>query len=163
MHGSDRMPHSGWRMWFRSYARLRLEDMTPVVYPDFGRISQFRSSSQLWTYLLTPVTHHDSGQWVRRLSYHISCERLCMAGLNDCIILQPGHLVENRLWGMHDSISVQNLISHSFACESSQVVCCATKDLLACHNMRKIWVSGGTKCPTTLENQGLRMSGQTST
>jgi hypothetical protein len=33
---------------------------------------------------------------------HLRCERLRMAGLDDCSILQPRHLVENRLGGMHD-------------------------------------------------------------
>jgi hypothetical protein len=54
-----------------------------------------------------------------------------MAGLDDCNILQPEHLVENRLGGLHDSISVQNLISHSFACMSSQAMCHVTKEHLA--------------------------------
>jgi hypothetical protein len=29
-----------------------------------------------------------------------------MAGLDDCSILQPRHLVESRLGGTHDSINV---------------------------------------------------------
>jgi hypothetical protein len=33
-HDSDRMPNSDRRMPLLSYARLRLEDMTLVVYPD---------------------------------------------------------------------------------------------------------------------------------
>jgi hypothetical protein len=33
---------------------------------------------------------------------YLSCERLRMAGLDDCNILQPGHLVESRLGGAHD-------------------------------------------------------------
>jgi hypothetical protein len=49
----------------------------------------------------------------------LSCERLRMTGLDDCSIIQPGHLVENRLGGMHDLISIQNLRSHSFTCTSS--------------------------------------------
>jgi hypothetical protein len=40
--------------------------------------------------------------------YH-SYERLHVAGLDNYIILQPGHLVESILRGTHDSISVQNL------------------------------------------------------
>jgi hypothetical protein len=87
-------------MQLRSYVRLRLEDMTPLVYPDFGRTSRFQ------LYLLTPVAHHGSSC---RMSYHLICEKLGMVGLNDCIILQPGHLVGSRLGGTHDSISVQNL------------------------------------------------------
>jgi hypothetical protein len=43
----------------------------------------------------------------------LSYERLHMAGLADCSMLQPGHLVRNKLGGMHDSISVQNLKSHA--------------------------------------------------
>jgi hypothetical protein len=50
---------------------------------------------------------------------YLSCERLRMAGLDDCSILQPRHLVRNRLGGMHDSISVQNLRSLGFTCTSS--------------------------------------------
>jgi hypothetical protein len=79
--------------WLRSYtrfelhARLRLEDMTSVIYPDSGRPSRLRSTSQLRTYLLTPVAHHSFSQWARRLSYHLSCEKLHMAGLDDCSIL----------------------------------------------------------------------------
>jgi hypothetical protein len=30
----------------------------------------------------------------------LSCERLRMAGIDDCSILQPGHLVQNRLGGI---------------------------------------------------------------
>jgi hypothetical protein len=37
------------------------------------------------------------------------CERLHMVGLDDCNILQPGHLVRSRLSRVHDSVSVQNL------------------------------------------------------
>jgi hypothetical protein len=37
---------------------------------------------------------------------YLSYERLCMAGLHDCSILQPVNLVKNKLGGMHDSISV---------------------------------------------------------
>jgi hypothetical protein len=43
------------------------------------------------------------------MSYHLNCERLRMAGLDDYNILQPGHLVRSRLGGMHDLISIQNL------------------------------------------------------
>jgi hypothetical protein len=76
---------------------------------------------------LTPVAHHDTGQGMRRLSYHLNCERLRMAELDKCNILQPRHLVGNRLGGTHDSISVQNLRPHSFACGSSQAMCRAKK------------------------------------
>jgi hypothetical protein len=44
-----------------------------------------------------------------QLHLYLSCERLCMAGLDDCNILQPRNLVGRRLGGTHDSISVQNL------------------------------------------------------
>jgi hypothetical protein len=132
------------------------------VYPDSGRTSWFRSTSQLWMSLLTSIAHHDSSQWARSLSYHPSYERLRMARIDDCNILQSGHLVGNGLGGTHDSISIQNLRSHSFTCRSSQTMCHATKEHLACHDLRKIWVSGGTRYPTTLEDQCLRMSGHTS-
>jgi hypothetical protein len=55
-----------------------------------------------------------------------------MAGLDDYSILQPRHLVENRLGGMHDSISVQNLKSHDFTWTSSQGTSRVTKEHLAC-------------------------------
>jgi hypothetical protein len=70
-----------------------------------------------------------------------------MARIDDCSILQTGHLVKNRLGGMHDSISVQNLISHNFACTSSQANSHATKEHLAWHDMRQTRVSGGTPYP----------------
>jgi hypothetical protein len=38
----------------------------------------------------------------------------------------------------------------------------ATKEHLACCDLRQTQVSGGTQYPTTLEDQGLRMSGQAS-
>jgi hypothetical protein len=129
---------------------------TPVIYPDFGR------TSQLWMYLLTPVKYHDSDQWACRMPYHLSFERHRMAGLDDCIILQPKHLVRSRLVGMHDSINVQNLRSHSFACRSSQTMSRATKEHLAWHDLRQTWVTRGTQYPTTMVDQGLRMSNQVS-
>jgi hypothetical protein len=54
-----------------------------------------------------------------------------MARLDDCGILQPGHLVGSRLGGTDDLISVQNLSSHSFASTSSQAMSCVTKEHLA--------------------------------
>jgi hypothetical protein len=42
-------------------------------------------------------------------------------------------------------------------------MCRVTKEHLACCNLRKIRVLGGTRYPTTLEDQGFRMSGQVST
>jgi hypothetical protein len=35
-HDSGRMPDSGQKTQLQSYARLWSEDMTPIVYPDFG-------------------------------------------------------------------------------------------------------------------------------
>jgi hypothetical protein len=40
------------------------------------------------------------------MSYHLNFERLRMVELDDCSILKPGHLVESRLGGMHDSVDV---------------------------------------------------------
>jgi hypothetical protein len=42
---------------------------------------------------------------------HLSliCERLHMIGLDDCIILQPEHLVESKLSRAHDLVSVRKL------------------------------------------------------
>jgi hypothetical protein len=54
-----------------------------------------------------------------------------MAELDDCIILQPRHLVGSRLGGTHDFISVQNLSSHGFACLINHAVRYATKEHLA--------------------------------
>jgi hypothetical protein len=42
-------------------------------------------------------------------------------------------------------------------------MCCATKEHLAYRDMRKIQVPRGTRYPTTLEDQGLQMSGQART
>jgi hypothetical protein len=134
--------------WLRSHAWHRLEDMTLAVYPDSIRPSRLRSTSQLRTYLVTLVTRHDAGRWVCRLSYHLSCERLCMAGLDDCSILQPRHLVGNRLGGTYDLINVQNFKSYSFTCGSCQDMSYTTR---------------GTRYPTNLKDQGLWMSGQANT
>jgi hypothetical protein len=60
-----------------------------------------------------------------------------MVGLDDCTILQPGYLVRNKLGGMHDSISVQNLRSHGFSCTSSQAMSRTTKEHLVWHDLRK--------------------------
>jgi hypothetical protein len=84
-----------------------------------------------------------------------------MAWLDDYNILQLRHLVRNRLGETYDLISVQNLRLHSFACGSSQAMRCVTKEHLARRGLRQTRVSGGTRYPKTLENQGLRMSGQT--
>jgi hypothetical protein len=51
-----------------------------------------------------------------------------MAGLEDCSILQSGHLVESRLGGTHDLFSIQNL-SISWLCKfKCQVMCHATNE-----------------------------------
>jgi hypothetical protein len=127
--------------WLRLHAPLRSEDMTLVVYLDSGRTSRLQSTSQLRMSLLTPDAHHDSSQWVRHLSYHLSCERLCMAELDDRNILQPEHLIRNELGGTHDS-------DHSFTHRSSLAMYRMTKEHLACHDLRKNWVSEGTQYPT---------------
>jgi hypothetical protein len=95
--------------WLWSYAWLRSEDTTPVLYPDTGHSSRFWSMSRLRSYPLTLIMHHGSGRWSCRMSYHLRCERLCMAGLDDYNILQPRHLVRSRVGGTYDSFSVQNL------------------------------------------------------
>jgi hypothetical protein len=81
-----------------------------------------------------------------------------MDGLDDCSILQPGHLVGSRLGGTHDSINVQNLRSHGFACTSSQAMSCATKEHLVWHDMRQTWVC----THATQVDQDLWISGQAS-
>jgi hypothetical protein len=125
---SSCMPDSGRKTWLRSYARLRLEDITLVVYPDSRRTSWFWSTSRLWLYLLTPVVHHGSSRWACHMSYHLSCERLCMTGLDDCSILQPRHLVKSRLGGTHDLFSIQNL-NISWLCKfKCQVMCRVTNE-----------------------------------
>jgi hypothetical protein len=63
--------------------------------------------------LLLPTTLADEANTsVRGLHYVLIFvsynEKLRMAGLDDCSILQPGHLDGKRLGGMHDSISTQN-------------------------------------------------------
>jgi hypothetical protein len=77
----------------------------------------------------------------------LSCERLRMTGLDECSILQPEHLVKNRLEGTHDSINVQNLRSHGFACTSSQAMSHMTKEHLAWRDLRETRVSEGTRYP----------------
>jgi hypothetical protein len=83
---------------------------------------------------------------VNNISY-LGCERLRMTGLDDCSILQPRHLVGSRLGGMHDSIIIQNLSSHGFACTSSQAMSHVTKEHLARHDLRQTQVSRGTRYP----------------
>jgi hypothetical protein len=60
-----------------------------------------------------------------------------MAGLDDCNILQLGHLVRNRLGGMYDLISIQYLRSHGFACMSSQAMSHVAKVHLAWIDLRE--------------------------
>jgi hypothetical protein len=133
--------------WLRLYARLRLEDMTPVVYLNSSCTSWLWLMSWLWSYLLTLVTHHVSSRWACRMSYHLSCERLCMAGLDDCNILQPGHLVRNRLGGMHDSFSIQNLSILRLCMFKSQAMCRVTNQHLAQLDLRETRVSRRTWYP----------------
>jgi hypothetical protein len=149
-HDYGRMRDFGRKIWLRSYiptpvALLTLVDVTTLdISPDFDCAS--------WL-----------SRWARCLSYHLSCERHRMAGLDDCNILQLRHLVRNRLGGTHDSISVQNLRAHSFTCRSSHAMCHTTKEHLTCRDLRKNWVFRGTRYPTTLEDQSLRMSSQVRT
>jgi hypothetical protein len=77
----------------------------------------------------------------------LSCERLRMARLDDCSILQPKHLVGNRLGETHNSISIQNLRSHGFACTSSQAMSHTIKEHLAWRDLRETRVSGVTRYP----------------
>jgi hypothetical protein len=135
------MPDSSRKMRLWSYARLHSEDMTLVIYPDFNRTSRLQS------YLLTPVAQYGSGRWVCHMSYHLSCERLRMAGLDDCNILQSGHLVRSRLRGMHDSFSIQNLNISHFHMFKSQAMCRSTNEHLACFDLRETWVFRRTWYP----------------
>jgi hypothetical protein len=65
------------------------------------------------------------------MSYHPGYERFRMAGLDDCSILQPGHLVGSRLGGTHDSFSIQNLSISWLRMFKSQVMCRVTNEHLA--------------------------------
>jgi hypothetical protein len=87
MHDSDHMPDSSRKTRLRSYARLRLEDMILVVYPDSGHTSWLWSMSRLRSCLPTPVAHHSSGRWACNMSYQLIYERLRMVELDDCSIL----------------------------------------------------------------------------
>jgi hypothetical protein len=137
MCNSGRMPDFGRKTRLRSYARLQLEDMTAVVYPDSTHTSQRRLTSWLQSYLLIPIAHDGSARWVCRMSYHLSCERLHMVGLDDYSILQPGHLVWSRLGGMHDSFSVQNLIIARLHMFKTQAMCRVTDKHLARLDLRE--------------------------
>jgi hypothetical protein len=132
--------------WLRSYVWLRLVDLTSVIYPNSGHTFWLRSTSRLWSYLLTPITHHSSGRWANRMSYHLSCERFRMVGLDDYNILQPGHLVRSRLGGMHDSFSVQNISISRLCMFECQAMCCTTNGHLARLDLRETRVSRRTRC-----------------
>jgi hypothetical protein len=146
--------------WLRSYARLWLEDVTPVVCPtpvvylNSGHTSRLRSTSQLRSYLLTPVAHHGSGRRVGCMSYHLSCERLYMGSIDDCSILQPKHLVRSKLGWTHDSFSIWNLSIPWLRMFKCQTMCRATDRQLAQLNLRETraykrtryhWNSGGSR------------------
>jgi hypothetical protein len=161
-HDSSHMPDSDQKMRLRSYARLwsyaqlRSEDMTPVVYLDSGRTFRFLLTSWLQSYLLTLVVHQDYGRWAWCMSYHHSCERLCMARLDNCSILQPGHLVRSRLVGTHDSFIIQNLSISQLCMFKCQVMGRATDRHLARFDLRETWVSRRTRYPCN--SGGLRSS-----
>jgi hypothetical protein len=65
------------------------------------------------------------------MSYHLNYERPRMAGLDDCIILQLGHLVRTRLGGTHDSFDVWNLNISQLHMFKSQAIYRATDEHLA--------------------------------
>jgi hypothetical protein len=68
-----------------------------------------------------------------------------MAGLDDYSILQPRHLVESRLGGMHDSLSVQNLSISRLRMFKCQAMCRMTNVLLAQLDLRETQVSRRTR------------------
>jgi hypothetical protein len=125
MHDFCRMPNSGQKMWLQS------EDMTSFIYSDSDHTSRLWLMSRLRSFLLTLVVHHGSIRWAGRMCSHLSYERLHMVELDDCNILQPGHLVRSRLGGVHDSFSVQNLIISRLRMFKCQVMCHATGRHLA--------------------------------
>jgi hypothetical protein len=71
------------------------------------------------------------------MSYYLSYERLHMAGLDDCSILQLGHLVRNRLGGMQNSFNVQNLGISWLRMFKSQARRRATNEHLAQFDLRE--------------------------
>jgi hypothetical protein len=157
MHEFSCMPDFSWKTWLRSYAWLRSEDMTPAVYPDSGR------TSWLWSYLLTLVAHHDFNWWACHMSYHLNCERLCMAGLDDCNILQFKYFVRSRLGGMHDSINIQNLSISRFRMFKCQAMCRSTDRHLAWLDVRETQVSRRTRYPCNSDgSRSSNLSGQAS-
>jgi hypothetical protein len=108
MRDFDRMPDSDRISWLWSHFQIPVDVMTPIVSPDSGR------ASRLWL-MSVPC----------RMPYHLSRERIRMARLEYCNILQPEYLVRSRLGGTHDLFSVQNL--SSFACSSVRP--CATRPM----------------------------------
>jgi hypothetical protein len=90
------------------------------VYHAFGHMRDSDRKIWLQSYIPTPAAlpdsdqHHDSGRASRLWSMsvphilHLSYERLHMIGLDDCIILQPEHLIRSRLGGTHDSFNTWN-------------------------------------------------------
>jgi hypothetical protein len=83
-----------------------VDDMTPVISLNSAHTSWLWLTIWLRSDLLTPIAHHGSGRWACYMSYHFSCERHCMVGLDDYNILHSGHLVGSRLGGTHDSFSI---------------------------------------------------------
>jgi hypothetical protein len=112
--------------------------------PNPCNTSRLRSTTWLWLYLLTLVAHHDSGRWADRISYHLICERLHMAGLDNYSILQPWHLVGSRLGGMRDLVSVRNLSISRLRLFKCQAMCRATNGHLAWLDLRETRVSRRT-------------------
>jgi hypothetical protein len=53
----------------------------------------------------TSTMHHSYGCRAYRMSYRLVCERLCMVELDDCNILQLGHLIASRMSRAHDSLN----------------------------------------------------------
>jgi hypothetical protein len=133
LHDFGHMPNSGRKEWLWSYVP------TPVVLLDSDQ--HHDSGCISW------LTHHGFGQWVCRMSYHPSCERLCMAGLHDYNILQPRHLVRSRLGVMHDLFSVQNLSISRLCMFKSKAMCCTMNDHLAPLDLRESRVSRLTQYP----------------
>jgi hypothetical protein len=62
-------------------------------------------------------------------------------------ILQPRHLVESRLGGMHDLFSARNLDISQLHMFKSQAMCCATNEHLARLDLRETLVSTRSRYP----------------
>jgi hypothetical protein len=97
-----------------------------------------------------PVAHHGSGRRAYRMSYQLICERLRMVELDDCSILQLGHLVGSRMSRAHDSISVRNLSISRLRMLKCQAMCRATNEHLARLDLRETRVSRRTRYPCNL-------------